>query len=254
MEIVSDAIAISLSYHPEKLALLLARIAVCDEMLKQLDRRNPGQRLELREVGPDINLNGLHDRINMEYELVWYDEKGNSESVPIRYWARLAKKLGLSPSGTRADRMRKAWAAEEFLWYLTANKLAYVLRQFLFESLHAATGELVNEDKRRYLEQMGSLVGRCGELQPVDEYSPADLRKGPKEALEAELYGKINTVNTQRTPTYDSVAAEMQSFFRFVPALTGETLRKVVKHHGIDWKGLKAEAAPRRKRKRKASE
>lgn len=58
----------------------------------------------------------------------------------------------------------------------------------------------------------------------------------------------------RKTPTYDAVAAAMQSFYRFVPTLTGETLRKAVKHHRIDWKGLKAEAAPRRKRKRKTPE
>lgn len=199
MDIVSDAIAISLSYHPAKLALLLARISVCDEMREQLNRRKPRQRLELREAGPDIDLNGLRDRINIEYEIDWYDEKGVRESVPIRHWARLAKKLNLRPSGTQADRMRKAWVAEEFLWYLTANKLAYVLRQFLFEALHAGSGELVTEAKRRGLEQMGSLVGKCGELQPADDCSPADLKRWRKGELKAALLGKMRTVNLRKS-------------------------------------------------------
>jgi hypothetical protein len=242
LEIVDGAITISLSYDPTKLALLLARLSIFDELRGQLRRRKPRQSLELWETAPDVNFDGLHDRIYMEYELVWRDEEDHSESFPLRHWGKLAKKLGLRPTVERASRMRLAWNAEEFLRYVSPNKLVYVLKQFLFEALHAAGGELVTETKRRELEQLGSLIDKCGELQPADKFSPAGLKRWRKEDLQGDLLGKLQMINVRRTPTYESVAAEMQSFYRFTPMLTGETLRKAVKYHGIDWKWLKAKA------------
>ena len=66
IEIVNDAITLSLGYDPARLALLLARLSVFDEMRARLSRRRSGQSIELRETAPDVNFDGLHDRIHME--------------------------------------------------------------------------------------------------------------------------------------------------------------------------------------------
>src|SRR5215208_6230194 len=117
LEIVDGAVTISLDYDPAKLALLLARLSVFDELRGQLRRRKPRQSLELRETAPDIYFDGLHDCIYMEYELLWRDGKDDSANVPLRHWGKLANKLGLRLTGKRASRMRLAWNAEEFVRY-----------------------------------------------------------------------------------------------------------------------------------------
>jgi hypothetical protein len=254
VDIIHDAITLSLSCDPRKLALLLMQVSICDELRNQLTRRNPDQVINLRETAPNVDVNGVHDRYYTEYQLRFEDKGGNFEYVPIREWPTLAKKLNLRLRRSTSKHRNIAWEAEEFIRQTAPNKLVYVIKQMLFESLHAATKVPVPKAKQRELERFGSMVDKCWELQPEGKYSPVGMRQWDKEHLERTLRTFMKMTDRERTATYDAVADRIQNIFQFNPVLTGETLRKAVKHHGLDWKQLKAETSITKKKKRKSEE
>lgn len=83
------------------------------------------------------------------------------------------------------------------------------------------------------------MVGKSHALRKAGLYSPADLKRWEKSDLEDVLLWKISEVRMKKSVTYERVAVLMQREFEFVPVLTGETLRKAVSHHGLNWKELK---------------
>jgi hypothetical protein len=252
VDIIHDAITLSLSCAPRKLALLLMQVSICDELRSQLTRRNPEQVINLRETAPNVDVNGVHDRYYMQYQLRFEDNVANFEYVPISEWPGLAKKLKLRLRRSTSEHRNMAWEAEEFIRQTAPDKLVYVIKQMLFESLQAATKAPVTEAKQRELEWFGSMVDKCWELQPDGKYSPVGMRRWDKEHLESTLRTFMRMANRERSATYDAVADHIQNFFKFNPVLTGETLRKAVSYHGLDWKRLKAETSIGKKKKRKS--
>jgi hypothetical protein len=250
VDIIHDAITLSLSCDPRKLALLLMQVSICDELRSQLTRKNPDQVINLRETASNVDVNGVHDRYYTEYQLRFENKGANFEYVLISQWPKLAKKLNLRLRRSTSEHRNMAWEAEEFIRQTAPNKLVYVIKQILFESLHAATKAPVTEAKQRELEWFGSLVDKCWELKPDGKYSPVGMRRWDKEHLEGTLRTFMRMTDRERSATYDAVADRLQNIFQFNPVLTGETLRKVVSHHGIDWKRLKADTSIGKKKKR----
>jgi hypothetical protein len=239
VEIVNDAVSISLSYNPDKLLRLLVGVAGCDEMRRQLIRRNSGLVVRLYENVPDVELDGHNDRYHIDYQVRLQSGDAPLEYVPLSEWPKLAGQLNVYIQKSGARMKREAKRAVEFIREQASAKLVRSLRQFLFEGLHAATGLPVTEDKQINLEWIGTMVGKSQGLRKAGLYSPADLRRWERSKLEGVLLWKIPEVRKNKSVTYERVAALMQQEFEFVPVLTGETLRKAVSHHGLNWKEMK---------------
>ena len=239
VEIVNEAVSISLSYNPDKLLRLLVGVAGCDEIRRQLIRRNRGLVVRLYENVPDVELDGRNDRYHIDYHVRLQKGDNPLEYVPLGEWPQLADRLGVYIQKSDARMKREAKRAEEFIRQQASAKLVRSLRQFLFEALHAATDIPVTEDKQLDLEWIGTMVGKSQGLRKAGLYSPADLRRWEKSKFEGVLLWKIPEVRKKKFVTYERVAALMQQEYEFVPILTGETLRKAVSHHGLNWKELK---------------
>lgn len=237
VEIVNEAISISLSYDPVKLLPILVGVSVCDEMRRQLIRRKSGEIVRLFESVVDFDTEGESMRKYIEFD-IRLEGTIPSEYIPLREWPELIKRLGVYVQKDEARLAREAKRAERFIREQLSYKLIRSLRQLLFEGLLAATGGPVSEEQRRELENLGTMVGRSWELREAGLYGPSDLKRWGRKDLEQVLNWMMSEVGRNRV-TYDKVAAQMQKEFAFTPTLTGETLRKAVSHHGLNWKDLK---------------
>lgn len=239
VELISDAISISLSYDLVGLRKLLMGIARCDEMRQQLVRRRSGSIVRLIESVDDVKIDGVHDRYYNKYQIRLQEGERPLEDVPLNRWAHLSKKLGLYIQKDAQQLEREIQEAEEYIRYRAPDKLVRSLRQFIFEALHAGTGAPVSKAKRKELEKIGTMVDKCFELRLAGKLSPASLRRGDKRELEDLIGFSVRVIGRKRAITYDAVAKHLQTEFEFVPVLTGENLRKAVSHHGLDWKAIK---------------
>lgn len=241
VEVINDVFSISLKYHPVKLNNLLMDVARYDEMRKQLLRKRSDKMVYLINAFVGSEIEGSDNRIvYTEYQVRLQKGDLALEYVPIHQWSNLAEKLGLYIQKDARQLKREALKAKKHIQDYTSEKLGYSLLQFLFEALHAATGSPVSEEKQKELEKIGSMVDKCRGLRLAGKNSPAGLRRGGKRELE-ELVKLSMLVLGQRNQsiTYDAVANFLQTNFEFVPTLTGETLRKAVSHHRLNWKKMK---------------
>lgn len=161
------------------------------------------------------------------------------EYVPLREWPQLARRLRLYVVKDDDRLKREANKAISYIRENAPDKLVRCLRQFLFEALHAATGRPVTEETRKELEEIGTMVDRTQDLRAAGKYRPIDLRTWKTSDLKQLLLLAIKEVGRKQSITYESVAAYLQREFEFMPILTGETLRKAISHHGLNWKEIK---------------
>lgn len=240
VEIINDVLSVSLSYDPVKLTTLLMRVARYDEIRKHLMRKRPDKMVYLLGSVIGAKIEETHDRFHTEYQIRLQKGDDALEYVPIREWSYLIPRLGLFIQKDSTQLKREALKAAKYFKAHAVQKLGYSLMQYLFEALHAATGSPVSEGKRKELEKIGSMVDKSWELRLAGRNSPAGLRRDDKRHLE-ELIKLSLLILRQRkqTITYDAVAEHLQSEFEYDPVLTGETLRKAVSHHGLNWMKMK---------------
>jgi hypothetical protein len=240
VEWLNDVFSVSLNYHPVKLRPLLMEMARYNEVRRQLIRKRNNVRIDLVN-GPVLARNDItHDRPYHQYLIRLQKRDGKTEYLPLNKLPYLVKDLGLYIGKSEKQFEEEARKAEQHIWDYFSEKLGYSLLQFLFEALHAATGSPVSEEKQKELEKIGSMVNKCRGLRLAGKNSPAGLRRGDKRELE-ELVKLSMLVLGQRNQsiTYDTAANFLQTNFEFVPTLTGETLRKAVSHHALNWKQMK---------------
>lgn len=124
VEIINEAVSISLSYNPNKLLRLLVGVAGCDEMRRQLIRRNQGLVVRLYEKVPDVELDGRHDRYHIDYQVRLQSGDAPLEYVPLSEWPQLAGQLGVYIQKSNAQMKREAKKAEEFIRKESSTKLS----------------------------------------------------------------------------------------------------------------------------------
>ena len=240
VELINDVFSISLTYDPVKLTALLMGIARYDEMRKQLIRKRSDKMIYLVN-GPVL---GRYDKVNNRSysEYLIRLQKGNMtiEFVPLKRLTYLAEKLGLYVLKDARQLKREAQKAEKHIQDYASEKLDYSLMQFMFEALHAATGSPVSAKKREELERVGTMVDKCWGLRLAGKNSPVGLRRGSKKQLEELIKWSMWAMKQRKKAiTYDTIANFLQREFEYDPILTGETLRKAISHHELDWKEMK---------------
>lgn len=240
VEWLNDVFSVSLNYDPVKLRFLLMEMARYNEVRRQLIRTRNNLTVDLVN-SPILDRNDInHDRPYHQYLIRLQKRDGKTEYLPFNKLPYLVEELGLYIGKSEEQFEEEALKAEQHIRDYDSEKLGYSLLQFMFEALHAATGSPVSEEKQKELEKIGSMVDKCQGLRLAGKNSPAGLRRGNKRELE-ELVKISMLVLGQRNQsiTYDAAANFLQTNFEFVPTLTGETLRKAISHHGLNWKKMK---------------
>jgi hypothetical protein len=240
VEWLGGLFSMSLSYDQDKLRPFLIELARYVEVRQQLLRKRVAVEVELVSSPVLAKRDTLDGDSHMKFLIRLEKADGDWEFYPLGELTHLIEKFDLYVRKNPAQLKREAKRAEKHIGDHASQKLGHSLLQFLFEASHAATGSLVTESKRKELESIGSMVDRCVGLRLAGKKSPVGLRRGGKRELEEMIrMAMILVSGSKQSITYDAVADNLQTNFGFVPALTGETLRKAVSLLGLNWKLMK---------------